>query len=86
MLLCFDILLYTIKCCYLSSKTFSLIEESEEFDHTGRSVYIETCKKNGVIPASYFLRHMHDSQLEMKHHGLGPQGVKPLCVSLVVSI
>ncbi|XP_074643963.1 uncharacterized protein LOC141900812 isoform X3 [Tubulanus polymorphus] len=58
-------------------------EKKETYDHTGRSAYVDACKKVGVIPASYFLRHMHDVTLEMKHHGLGAAGIKPICVSLV---
>ncbi|ELU14920.1 hypothetical protein CAPTEDRAFT_163530 [Capitella teleta] len=58
-------------------------EVKESFDVTGRTVYIESCKHNGIIPASYFLRHMKDSHLKMKHHGLGPKGVKPIAVALV---
>ena len=55
------------------------------FEGSLRAVYIESCKKVGVIPASYFLRHMDDTQIEMKHHGLGPQGIKPIAIALVVS-
>ncbi len=58
----------------------------ESYDVTGKAVYVEMCRKLDVIPASYFLRHMKDTRLEMKHHGLGPAGVKPLAVSLVVRI
>ncbi len=61
-------------------------DEGEGFDHSGRAVYMECCKSHNVIPASYFLRHMQDAELEMKHHGLGPHGVKPIAVALVVSI
>ena len=54
------------------------------FDGSLKAVYINSCKTNGVIPASYFLRHMDDMDLEMKHHGLGPNGIKPLAIALVV--
>lgn len=56
-----------------------------KYDHSSEAAYIEVSKKNNVIPASYFLRHMHDVHLDMKHHGLGPIAVKPLAISLVVS-
>ena len=57
---------------------------SSTYDRTGKAMYLENCKHAKVIPASYFLRHMFDNELEMKHHGLGPEGIKPLAVALVV--
>ena len=61
------------------------VEEEVTFDGSVRSVYLESCRKNNVIPASYFLRHMLDPDVAMRHHGLGPEGIKPLSVALVVS-
>ena len=61
------------------------VEELQAYDGSGKAVYLETCRNNNVIPVSYFLRHMDDSMLDMKHHGLGPDGIKPICVTLVVS-
>lgn len=55
------------------------------YDHTGKTAYTEGCKKLGVVPASYFLQHMHDRKLSLKHHGLGATGMKAVAVSLVVS-
>ena len=63
-----------------------ITEDHDMFAGTQKAVYIESCKKAGVIPASYFLRHMEDSEIEMKHHGLGPQGIKPIAISLVVCV
>ena len=34
---------------------------------------------------SYFLRHMQDSELVMRHHGLGAAGAKAIAISLIVS-
>lgn len=55
----------------------------EEYDTTGKTTYKEACKQCGVIPVSYFLRHMQDTELVMKHHGLGPAGAKAIAVSLI---
>ncbi|XP_052075332.1 leucine-rich repeat-containing protein 74B-like isoform X1 [Mytilus californianus] len=44
--------------------------------------YINDCKKNGIVPASYFLRHMEKPQLTMSHHGLGEEGMKCIARSL----
>lgn len=58
-------------------------ETTTAYDPTGRTAYIEGCKKVGVVPASYFLRHMNDPHLSMKHHGLGSQGMRAIAMSLV---
>ncbi|XP_078336521.1 uncharacterized protein LOC111138432 isoform X1 [Crassostrea virginica] len=58
-------------------------ETTTAYDPTGRTAYIEGCKKVGVVPASYFLRHMNDPHLSMKHHGLGAQGMRAIAMSLV---
>ncbi|XP_053374994.1 leucine-rich repeat-containing protein 74B-like isoform X4 [Mercenaria mercenaria] len=57
-------------------------DQSTTYDHTGKTAYIDTCKKLGVVPASYFLRHMQDRHLNMRHHGLGPAGMRALAESL----
>lgn len=61
-----------------------VLETTTAYDPTGRTAYIEGCKKVGVVPASYFLRHMNDPHLSMKHHGLGSQGMRAIAMSLVV--
>ncbi|XP_034758226.2 leucine-rich repeat-containing protein 74B-like isoform X3 [Acipenser ruthenus] len=52
---------------------------------TVKTLYEEACKIFAVVPASYFLRHMHDQELNLMHHGLGPQGAKALSVPLVTN-
>lgn len=59
-------------------------DQSTTYDHTGKTAYIDTCKKLGVVPASYYLRHMQDRHLNMSHHGLGPAGMRALAESLSV--
>ncbi|KAL5008063.1 hypothetical protein ScPMuIL_013644 [Solemya velum] len=44
--------------------------------------YIEVCNTMGVIPVSYFLRHIEDHMFKMRFHGLGPIGAKALSVPL----
>ena len=38
----------------------------------------------GVQPATYFLKHMSDTELVMKFHGLGPHGMKAMAQSIEV--
>jgi len=58
-------------------------EPPSTYDHTGKSAYVDACKKFGVVPASYFLRHMNESSLSMRHHGLAGDGMKAIAASLV---
>ena len=46
--------------------------------------YMEACKKLSVIPIGYYLRHIRDKSLVMQHRGLGDEGTKALCISLMV--
>ncbi|XP_061162221.1 leucine-rich repeat-containing protein 74B-like isoform X3 [Saccostrea echinata] len=66
-----------------SDNLFAALKTTTAYDPTGRTAYIEGCKKAGVVPASYFLRHMNDPHLSMKHHGLGSQGMRAIAMSLV---
>ena len=71
--------------CYLYLLIISNIDIRESYDSSGKSTYKEACRLNSVIPVSYFLRHISDTELIMKHHGLGPAGAKAIAISLVVS-
>mgnify|MGYP001795140951 CR=1 FL=1 len=59
-------------------------EGKEEYDITGKTAYIQACIQSKVVPASCFLRNMQASEVNFKHHGLGPLGTKALAVALVV--
>ncbi|EDL02908.1 mCG19980, partial [Mus musculus] len=37
----------------------------------------------GVVPASYFIRNMEESCVNLNHHGLGPMGTKAIAITLV---
>lgn len=53
---------------------------------TGRATYLSVCQKFGLIPVSYFLRHMTDQHLSLAHHGLGAKGMKALAYPLIVRV
>ena len=55
-----------------------------KFDAFGVENYIKECNKLGVIPASYFLRHVRDREFVMRNHGLGPLGAKAISKPLEV--
>ncbi|XP_077319744.1 leucine-rich repeat-containing protein 74A isoform X1 [Lithobates pipiens] len=64
--------------------------EPEELDQSSpedpqRNVYLQACQKAGVVPISYYLRHMNDKCLKLNHHGLGPRGAGALAKSLMLN-
>lgn len=58
-------------------------EEKEEFDVSGKKVYLKACETMGIIPASYFVRNIQETQIIMPHHGIGGKGAKAIAVALV---
>ena len=56
----------------------------EGYDASGKNIYMETCKSLGVVPVSYFLRHVMDDTFVMRYRGLGPLGAKALSRPLEV--
>ncbi|XP_069817384.1 leucine-rich repeat-containing protein 74B isoform X2 [Dendropsophus ebraccatus] len=60
-------------------------EVKPSYDPSGKARYLSACQLFGVVPVSYFLRHMGDSELIMRHHGLGAQATKAIALSLVTN-
>ncbi|CAG5119011.1 unnamed protein product, partial [Candidula unifasciata] len=52
------------------------------YDDTGKTAYLEGCRKFKVVPVTYFLRHINDSHLSMKHHDLTGDEMKAVAASL----
>ncbi|XP_067426454.1 leucine-rich repeat-containing protein 74B [Thunnus thynnus] len=75
--------------CVISDEDYDtdleLGDKEEAYDPTGQTSYVEACEMLQVVPASYFLQHMQNSELSMMHRGLGPQGTKALAVPLVTN-
>ena len=72
----------------VNTKISTILDNYSSVANHAIAVYKESCKNLGVIPASYFLRNIEKEEtvLDMKHHGLGRNGVKPIAVALVVSM
>ncbi|KAG9487306.1 hypothetical protein GDO78_007260 [Eleutherodactylus coqui] len=60
-------------------------EVKHSYDPSGKARYLSACQLFGVVPVSYFLRHMGDSEFIMRHHGLGAQATKAIALSLVTN-
>lgn len=66
------------------SETDLEIEDTKKFLTIGqKELYLEACKLVGVVPASYFIRNMEESCMNLNHHGLGPKGTKAIAITLV---
>ncbi|XP_069049270.1 leucine-rich repeat-containing protein 74A [Lepisosteus oculatus] len=50
---------------------------------SARELYLQACRLVGVVPVSYFLRNLGNTNLNLNHHGLGPQGAQALAIALV---
>ena len=62
-----------------------LYPERYDRDTTGLNRYMRACSQFEVKPVRYFIQHMQDEQLCLKHHGLGPTAMKALSIPLEVS-
>lgn len=54
-------------------------------DTTPKGRYLKICEDMGIQPATYFIKHMSDTELVMKFHGLGPEGMKAMAESLMIN-
>ncbi|XP_064602827.1 leucine-rich repeat-containing protein 74B-like [Liolophura sinensis] len=57
-------------------------DEGGEHDPTGRAQYRSVCDQLGVVPISYFIRHITEPTVTMRYHGLGPIGAKAIALVL----
>ncbi|XP_033745655.1 leucine-rich repeat-containing protein 74A-like [Pecten maximus] len=63
-------------------ETDLLKKEEYPTDPTGKSVYQDQCRRQGVVPVSFLFRHLGDRNLRMRHHYLGGEGTKPVAAAL----
>ena len=64
---------------------FQSLDSLADNDPTGRNTYIKTCENLGVVPVSYFTRHITDPEIVMRYHGLGNQGARAMARVLRVN-
>ncbi|OWF46621.1 leucine-rich repeat-containing protein 74B-like [Mizuhopecten yessoensis] len=48
-----------------------------------QTVYTKACIKLGLVPSTYFFKHLTEVALVMPHHGIGPRGAKAVAIALV---
>ena len=53
-------------------------------DPSGRAQYDKICERMGIVPVSYFMRHILDNEITMRWHGLGAGPAKAIALVLRV--
>lgn len=80
----------SLQTCLLKSFNFNGIcvclfsEEIFYHDTTGKSNYLKICQQYGLVPISYFVRHITDNEITMRYHGLSPTAAKAIALVLRV--
>lgn len=54
-------------------------------DYTCRGLYLEQCRRHGVIPSTHFLRHLNNETLTIRYCGLKPINIKVMVPSLKIN-
>ncbi|XP_066504384.1 leucine-rich repeat-containing protein 74A [Hoplias malabaricus] len=60
--------------------------KSSSKDMSTAELYLQACELVGVVPVSYFLRNIGQSNINLNHYGLGPSGGKALAIALVTDM
>jgi hypothetical protein len=63
---------------------FLFSEQAFCHDTTGKSNYLKICQQYGIVPISYFVRHIVDNEITMRYHGLSPTAAKAIALVLRV--
>ncbi|KAL7064574.1 hypothetical protein AAHC03_04674 [Spirometra sp. Aus1] len=66
----------------LDAKPRHSISSGAESKDTFAEDYVFECTKRGVVPLGYYIRHMRDSELVMRHADISPEDFRPLAISL----
>ncbi|CAF1432211.1 unnamed protein product [Rotaria magnacalcarata] len=63
------------------------IEQEQEptKDYSCQGLYLEQCRRHGVIPSTHFLRHLNNETLTIRYCGLKPINIKVMVPSLKVN-
>ncbi|CAL8086892.1 unnamed protein product [Calicophoron daubneyi] len=56
------------------------------FTDNAQLVYIGECRSSNTVPSGYYLRHLGNEALSMRHCVIGTRGIHPFCVSMCSNI
>ena len=54
-------------------------------DYSCKGLYLDQCRRHGVIPSTYFLRHIDNETLAIRYCGLKPINIKVMIPSLKIN-
>lgn len=60
-------------------------EQEQPRDHTCKGVYIDQCRRHGVIPSTNFLRSIQNDNVTIRYCGLKPINVKVMVAPLKIN-
>ena len=63
-----------------------VMQAVKNHDPSGRAQYDKICERMGIVPVSYFMRHILDHEITMRWHGLGAGAAKAIALVLRVSL
>jgi len=49
-------------------------------------MYLQVCRQLGLVPVSYYLRHIDDEQLVLRHHSIDAAAAQAIAAPLAVCI
>lgn len=63
------------------------IEQEKEIskDYSCKGLYLDQCRRHGIVPSTYFLRHMDNETLTIRYCGLKPINIKVMVPSLKIN-
>jgi hypothetical protein len=60
-------------------------EKEPSKDYSTKGLYLDQCRRHGVIPSTHFLRHIDKETLTVRYCGLKPVNIKVMVPSLKVN-
>uniref|UniRef100_A0A8C5QDX0 Leucine rich repeat containing 74A n=1 Tax=Leptobrachium leishanense TaxID=445787 RepID=A0A8C5QDX0_9ANUR len=78
----------TWSCSVSLERPNTVLSSDTSLDHVGSikdlsNVYLQLCHKEGIVPVSYFIRHINDTHVELNHQGLGSKGTYAIAIALM---
>jgi len=63
----------------------SCVDCKERWPSEAARTYLQICKSLGLVPISYYLRHIDDERLVLRHHSVDSFAAKAIAAPLTVS-
>jgi len=74
------------KTAWHSSARGIVVDCKERWTSEAARIYLQVCLRLGIVPVSYYLRHVDDERLVLRHHSVDGPAAKAIAASLTVRI